>query len=102
MDTLAIAGIMGDVLDVGDLSEDENFFAVGGNSLLALTVVSEMESRLGVTISLLDFIRHPTARGISRLIGERRPEQQLSTLLGGHHDSTLNQNPPDPNQEPAK
>jgi acyl carrier protein len=73
MNASAVAGMISEILDMDELSEDENFFAVGGNSLLALTLVCEMSSRCGVTISLFDFFRDPTARGLSRLIGERRP-----------------------------
>lgn len=73
MKASAVVGMMSEILDMDELSEDENFFEVGGNSLLALTLVSEMSTRCGVTISLFDFFRHPTARDLSRLIGERGP-----------------------------
>lgn len=72
MDASAVARLMGDLLEAGELGENENFFASGGNSLLALTLVAEVSDRSGVSISLLEFFRHPTPKEVSGLINERQ------------------------------
>jgi acyl carrier protein len=49
---------------------DDNFFDVGGNSLLALTLIAEIEKRYGATIHLIDVVHNPTPEGLARLIAE--------------------------------
>lgn len=71
MNATDVARAMGELLDIEDISEEENFFTVGGNSLLALDLISQVRSRSGVDVSLLDFFRHPTPKDLAELVSQR-------------------------------
>src|SRR5215510_14661015 len=44
-----------------DIGPDDDFYAMGGDSLIALRVVAEARER-GITITLRDILYYPTAR----------------------------------------
>jgi amino acid adenylation domain-containing protein len=48
-----------------------NFFALGGDSLLAMQCVSRVREKLPVNLSLSDFFEHPTVAGQATLIRQR-------------------------------
>jgi amino acid adenylation domain-containing protein len=56
----AIAAIWRDVLRADDVGVDENFFNVGGHSLLLAQVAARLQEWLGREVPLLDLFRHPT------------------------------------------
>jgi acyl carrier protein len=62
------ASLMQEVVGVDEITPDDNFFDIGGNSFLAIELISAVMDRSGVRLSLLDFVRDPTADGISQLI----------------------------------
>jgi amino acid adenylation domain-containing protein len=51
-----------EVLGVERIGRDDNFFDLGGHSLLLASLHARLEERLGKQISLLDLFRHPTVR----------------------------------------
>ena len=57
----AVAEIWRDVLDLRQVSMNDNFFDVGGHSLLATRVASLLRDRFGVTVPLQAVFEHPTA-----------------------------------------
>ena len=63
----AIARILGEVLQVGRVGVDSNFFELGGHSLKAMQVISRLHRKLGVKISLRDFLGHPTVAALALL-----------------------------------
>lgn len=48
-----------------DIGENDNFFALGGDSLLALATVEQIKQRLGWNLSLGDLLRYPTIRELA-------------------------------------
>lgn len=65
-----VAAIWADVLGRTDVGLNDNFFDLGGHSLLLVRVHSRLLSELGASISLLDLFAHPTvARVAQRLRG---------------------------------
>jgi phthiocerol/phenolphthiocerol synthesis type-I polyketide synthase E len=55
------------VLGVEWIGPDDNFFVLGGNSLLALEVVGQVRREYDVKILLRDFFSTPTIRGLADL-----------------------------------
>ena len=55
-----MAALWAEILDLDDLRGDDHFFEVGGNSLLALDVLTRIEERTGIYLPLADFFADPT------------------------------------------
>lgn len=69
-----IARLMAEIIGLDEVEADANFFEIGGNSFLALTLLARIEARTGVLLSLLDMIRSPTAAGVSAQLGRSTME----------------------------
>ena len=66
-----IADIWEDVLKVPHVGEDENFFALGGDSLMAIQCVSRLRDKIAVRLTLTDFFENGTVAEQATLIRER-------------------------------
>ncbi len=53
------------------LSPESNFFQLGGHSLLAMQLMNRIQSKLGISFSLVEFFQQPTVAGLARLIEQR-------------------------------
>ncbi|MFJ9434227.1 phosphopantetheine-binding protein [Streptomyces sp. NPDC101490] len=58
MDTTEIAEIWQEVLGV-PVADDDDFFALGGQSLAAMEVVAAVRRRLGITVRVRVLLEHP-------------------------------------------
>jgi acyl carrier protein len=67
-----IEELFSDIIGTDDVIADDNFFDIGGNSILALRLIAEIEQRYGVSLALLDVIRAATPRGVAGLIARAR------------------------------
>jgi amino acid adenylation domain-containing protein len=68
-----IAAIWAEVLGTERLGADDDFFASGGNSLLAARVVAALRDRLDMEIPVRALFDHPTVAGLAR-IADGSPE----------------------------
>ncbi|MFD9210636.1 acyl carrier protein [Streptomyces sioyaensis] len=57
--------IWGDALNLQDISDDDDFFALGGHSLIMAKVQTAINDELGIEIPMDELFRHPTVRSIS-------------------------------------
>ncbi|MFI6064769.1 amino acid adenylation domain-containing protein [Micromonospora sp. NPDC051227] len=78
----AVAAIWRDVLVVDEVGVDDNFFDIGGHSLLVMRVQTHLSERLGRTVPVVELFRHPTVRALARHLasGDRTP-----AMSAGHH-----------------
>jgi hypothetical protein len=60
-----MAEIWESVLNVTDVGPDDDFFALGGDSLLAIEIISAAEQR-GLPLKLMDLFKRPDLRGCCR------------------------------------
>jgi amino acid adenylation domain-containing protein/FkbM family methyltransferase len=67
-----VAGIWSDILGTGRISTDEDFFAIGGHSLLAMQVVSRICEAFSIAVSIRAIFEHPTIRGLAQAITSMR------------------------------
>jgi hypothetical protein len=65
---LIIYNIWCDILKTKDISTTDNFFDVGGNSLLAISVFSKIESALNVDLGLRVFFDGPRIKDLAETI----------------------------------
>ncbi|MDM4722013.1 amino acid adenylation domain-containing protein [Micromonospora sp. WMMA1363] len=79
-----IHAVWADVLDGADVGIDDNFFAVGGHSLLAIRVVERLRRATadGASIAVMDLFTHATIRRLAALLdGKTSAERRLLHLL---------------------
>ncbi len=62
---LAIVAILREVLRVERVGVDDNFFDLGGNSLLLAKVHERLQERFGREIPLVEVFNHPTVRALA-------------------------------------
>ncbi|MBN6039802.1 non-ribosomal peptide synthase/polyketide synthase [Amycolatopsis sp. 195334CR] len=62
-----IAGVWAEVLDTADIGSTQNFFDVGGDSILSLRVVSRLRG-LGLAVSARDLFDHPTVAALAAVV----------------------------------
>jgi hypothetical protein len=70
----AIAAIWCDVLQLDRVGVDDNFFDVGGHSLLLVEVRARLDEKLGHDVPIVAMFEHPTIRSlVSHLTREEEP-----------------------------
>lgn len=74
----ALADIWTEVLAVHPVGVHDDFFDLGGDSLLAVRVIARIESRLGLAFSLYEFLEGPTvAQTAARLATAAKSEASI-------------------------
>ncbi|MFE1173267.1 amino acid adenylation domain-containing protein [Streptomyces sp. NPDC058773] len=68
----ALGALWGELLGRSGLGPDDNFFTVGGHSLLAVALVTRVEEELGVVLGLEDVLTYATLARQAELIDARR------------------------------
>jgi amino acid adenylation domain-containing protein len=69
-----LADLWCDLLDIDRVGIDDNFFDLGGNSLLALQMIARLKSVLERDLSVVALYQHPTIRGIENIM-EGKPAE---------------------------
>lgn len=62
---LQIAAIVADLLGLEKVEDDDNFFMLGGHSLLGTQLIMRVHDAFGVDLSLRTVFTQPTVAGIS-------------------------------------
>ncbi|MFD4395262.1 amino acid adenylation domain-containing protein [Kitasatospora sp. NPDC058478] len=70
----ALAGLWAEVFRVPEVGVDDNFFDLGGDSILSIQVVSRAR-QLGLRLSSQDIFSHQTIAGIAAAISTHEPEE---------------------------
>jgi NAD(P)-dependent dehydrogenase (short-subunit alcohol dehydrogenase family)/acyl carrier protein len=76
-----IAAIWARALALDRVGIHDHFFELGGNSLLSVAIVSDLERELGVTLSAALLYEGPTVSALAELIG---PARETEPRLAGH------------------
>ena len=79
-----IALLFGEVLGVSDVGRDDDFFALGGDSLAATELLAAIDEDLGMDLSALELVESPTVAALAeRLVVRRAPGAPLLARLSG-------------------
>jgi aryl carrier-like protein len=69
----ALADLWEEILKIAPIGVDDNFFALGGDSLLAVRILSRMRE-IGFTLSAKELFLSPTIRSVARASKRIEPE----------------------------
>ncbi len=82
-----IADIWRRVLDVEQVAAGDNFFDLGGHSLLLVEVQEALQLELDREVRVLDLFRYPTVEALAGYLGEGQREQLLPAVTPRARDS---------------
>ncbi|KAG0647696.1 Nonribosomal peptide synthetase [Hyphodiscus hymeniophilus] len=75
--------------DVSEITPNANFFALGGDSLLAMKTVS-LAKKKGITLSVRHILRNPTLAALTRIVASsERPTRRPKSQKVAQHAETL-------------
>ncbi|HTE56293.1 MAG TPA: amino acid adenylation domain-containing protein [Kofleriaceae bacterium] len=77
----ALAAIFSQVLAIERVGIEDDFFQLGGNSLLASRVIARIEGAFGRKLPLRDLFRAPTVAGLAAAISRDTPARRPSALV---------------------
>ncbi len=78
----AIAAIWQEVLGVEKVGVDDNFFDLGGHSLLLVQLHGRLAARLGIDVTVMDLFRYPTIGSFARFLSLKKlPEPPAKAAL---------------------
>ena len=78
-----VASIVAELLSVEEVGIDENFFLLGGHSMLGAQLIVRLEDLLGVEISLRYLFDHPTPAAIAEEVKRQRAPVSAGDLIPG-------------------
>lgn len=67
-----LAVLWADLMEVAEVGVDDDFFELGGNSLIGMRIAQEVADSYGVAISPLAFYTQPTIAGLAGLVQAER------------------------------
>lgn len=77
-----VYSIMSEVLKIKDISVNDNFFDIGGNSLLAMSVHSRLQTTFNIDLELRSFFDSPRIRDLAEVIDVRTSKKSSVTDTG--------------------
>ncbi len=74
----ALASVWREILGVPEVGVDDDFFDLGGHSILAVRVVSRVRDTLGVDVPLRAMFDSPTIAGLARVVDATRADTSVA------------------------
>jgi len=87
--TLRVAELMAAVLGRGEIAAGDNFFALGGHSLLLTRLLAELLSEFAVQMPVRQVFEQPTASGIAALISTCRADTAAPRRISADDGASL-------------
>lgn len=87
----ALGAIWKDLLSTSEIGLDDDFFCLGGHSLLGMRMFSRIQKRFEVSLPLAVLFRAPSVRQLAALIDERRAssgESEADSMVSEKPDKT--------------
>ena len=77
----AVAAIWQAVLGIDRVGLHDNFFDLGGHSLLMVKVHHQLQQQLGLDLPLVELFRYPTVRALAAYMRQREAEGDVAPQL---------------------
>ena len=77
----SLVAIWENILNTKPIGIEENFFSLGGHSLLVVKMLSEIRKLLGKDLEVVKMFQHPTIKELAQLLEETRQENNQSPLV---------------------
>ena len=74
--------IFAELLGRSDVGIEENFFRIGGHSLLAARAAARIGDTFGVNLDLSTFLENPTVIGLAKKVDSLRATGQTASGIG--------------------
>ena len=74
----ATASVVAELLDIEEIGMNQNFFLLGGHSMLGAQLIVRLEEMFGVEIGLKYLFDHPTPAEIASEVERQRAAGQLN------------------------
>lgn len=76
-----LLAIWKEILGSNHITVIDNFFEMGGNSLLAMRLIAKIRNKMDLSIPLVQLFQHPTVEALSEFIYENKLDQPWSPLV---------------------
>jgi len=70
-----IAGIWREALKIEQVGLHDNFFDLGGHSILMIEANGKLRHALGREVSVIDMFRHPTVSAMAEFLSAQQPDE---------------------------
>ncbi|MFD6392902.1 amino acid adenylation domain-containing protein, partial [Nocardia sp. NPDC060259] len=78
----AVVALFGELLDVETVGLDDDFFRLGGNSLIATRAIARLQANFGVRVDVRDFFDSPTAAVLAKLVEGGATDDRPALVAG--------------------
>ncbi|MEU4805248.1 non-ribosomal peptide synthase/polyketide synthase [Actinosynnema sp. NPDC023587] len=75
-----VAAVWAEVLGLSRVGADDNFFALGGDSILSINVTSRLRAAFGAQLSPRALFQHPTVSGLATAISGESPVEAIPAV----------------------
>jgi amino acid adenylation domain-containing protein len=79
----AIASVVAELLEITEIGMDQNFFLLGGHSMLGAQLIVRLEDLFGVEITLRYLFDHPTLAEIAAHVEDQVATGQVNSPVSG-------------------
>jgi len=76
-----LTSIWEECMGINDISIDDNFFALGGHSLMAVQILAKLEKKLGRSFQLALLFKYPNIQSLANFIDNDKKEATYTCLV---------------------
>ena len=87
-----VAAVWGELLGIKEVGASDNFFDLGGHSLLLMKVHARLVERFGRDVPVVEMFRHPTVASLAALFSRPAAEAEVAPDFEEAHSRARRQN----------